>query len=266
MRRALTLCLVAVLVALAGCTGDGDSQTPDSPTTATTPTETPEPDPAPRAGQCHRLTWSQALSPVPGGATVRCGQRHTSQTYHVGTLRPRELEAVDSASVQERVARVCTTRLREHAGADERAMRLTMVQPVWFTPSLEQAALGADWFRCDLVVVQGPEQLMRLPRRTQNIAAQESVRMCSTAAPGSKGFARVTCASTHSWRAVDTVDIAGEDYPAAEAADAALDEACSAVALENAEDPLSYRWAQERPTKQQWKGGRRYGLCWVPSA
>ncbi|MGN0065693.1 MAG: septum formation family protein [Nocardioides sp.] len=262
-RHRLVVCLVAALLAVTGCSVGDDPGEKDS-TSAPTPTAPPEPDPAPRTGQCHRLSWEDALAPVPDSTEVRCGARHTSETFHVGSLRPRELDQVDSPAVQARVAEVCTTRLRRHAGADEQALRLTMVQPIWFTPSLEQAALGADWFRCDLVVVAGPEKLMRLPRRSAGIATDESVHMCSTSAPGTKAFARVTCGSRHAWRAVSSVDLTGEAYPSAEAADAVLDEACSDAALDHAEDPLNYRWAQERPTREQWRSGRRYGLCWVP--
>jgi len=203
---------------------------------------------------------------VPGETRTGCRTRHTSQTFHVGRLRPKELTSVDSPAVQARVAESCTDRLRRHVGADARALRLTMVETVWFTPSLEQAELGADWFRCDVVVVDAPEKLRALPRSTKGLAGREDVRMCSTAEPGTPAFKRVACGRRHSWRAVATVDLAGGRYPSAEAASAVLDDACRDVALDNAQDPLTFRWAEERPTRQQWRAGRRYGLCWVPAA
>lgn len=260
----LALALASVLV-LAGCSGTDDGGSGDRPDSSATPTEPPEPDPAPEAGQCHRMSWEAALSPLPGDTRVGCRKRHTSQTFHVGRLKPAELSEVDSPAVQARVAKVCGDRLRTHAGAEPGALRLTMVETVWFTPSLEQADLGADWFRCDLVVVDGPERLRALPPRTKGIASEEDVRMCSTAEPGSKEFQRVPCGRKHAWRAVASVDLAGDSYPSAETAEAVLEDACRDVALDNADDPLAFRWAEERPTKAQWKAGRHYGLCWVPA-
>jgi hypothetical protein len=44
------------------------------------------------------------------------------------------------------------------------------------------------------------------------------------------------------------------------------DDACKLEAQQRATDPLVYKWSFEWPTKTEWDGGRRYGLCWVPSA
>jgi hypothetical protein len=259
-------------LALVACTGEGADDASGGPSdggtsdgsTPSAPTEPAEPDPAPVAGQCHRLDWDSALSPLAGDTLVPCRERHTSQTFFVGRLRPAELAALDAPRVQSRVAEVCGRRLADHAGAGPAALRLTMVETVWFTPSLERADLGADWFRCDLVVVAGPERLMPLPRRSAGLATEESVQMCGTAEPGTRGFRRVPCARDHAWRALSSVDLPGKRYPGADALSAELDDACRDTASEHADDPLTFRWAEELPTRQQWRAGRRYGLCWVP--
>ena len=257
--------MVCLLLTLTGCSAPSSQDQPPAAGTAPSVTPSPSPDPAPRVGQCHRLTWDQAVSPVHEGRAVPCRTAHTAQTYYVGSLRLGRL-TVDAAPVQERVARACTRRLGAHVGADQRALRLTMVQPIWFTPSLEQVDLGADWFRCDVVALEGHEQLRRLPRQTRGIATDPAVAMCGTAAPGSAGFQRVACARAHQWRAVASIDLPGDRYPAEGAGLDALTNACRDAARDLAQDPLNLRWSQELPTRAQWRAGRTYGLCWMPAS
>ena len=89
MLRRVVVGVVAAL-ALSGCTssssdpGDAPTSTPtsSSPTT-TTP---PDPGPTPRVGECHDLSFRQAISVVGRTEPVRCRTRHTAQTFHVGRL------------------------------------------------------------------------------------------------------------------------------------------------------------------------------------
>jgi hypothetical protein len=43
-----------------------------------------------------------------------------------------------------------------------------------------------------------------------------------------------------------------------------MESRCRSVARSLAEDPLDFRWSEERLTREQWQTGRRYGICWVP--
>ncbi len=265
--RHLVILLVAGLLALTGCTGEAPDSTPRSESTsaATPTTPPPEPDAAPKAGSCHRLGWDDAVSPVaPADDASPCGRPHTSQTYFVGTL-PESVE-VDDTAAADHVERACTRRFAAHVGATARELRLTMLQPVWFTPDLEQADLGADWFRCDVVAVAADETLARLPKRTKGIAGQDAVAMCGTAQPGTPKFRRVTCSRAHAWRAAASVDLDFKKYPSAEQARSAMADACRSTAADTSADPLEFRWSEERPTRAQWRAGRRHGLCWVPTS
>ena len=89
--------------------------------------------------------------------------------------------------------------------------------------------------RCDVLAVASPGKLLRLPRRTKGWAGPA---MCATAAPGARGFRRVTCGATHSWRAVATVDIPGRRLPARGAVAARMDPVCRDVAADATDDPL----------------------------
>ncbi|WP_210504215.1 septum formation family protein [Nocardioides xinjiangensis] len=277
--------VVALLVALAGCTAspsqpgdDPGSPAPASPGSTSPgstapesapesePSVSPDPGPRPRVGECHALTFRQALAVVGRTAPVACRRQHTAETYFVGRL---DLETkagftrrVDSQAAQRQMRRACTTRLPRHLGRTPRDLRLSMVRAVWFTPSPKRAEAGADWFRCDVVAVAAPRALLRLPRTTRGWDAAPA--MCATAAPGTRGFRRVTCGADHTWRAVSTVDIPGARLPARAAIARRMDATCRDAAAGSADDPLEFTWAQESPTRAQWEAGQRYGICWVP--
>ena len=130
-------------------------------------------------------------------APVGCGRPHTAQTYFVGrldlTTKAGHVRRPDSRAAQRQARGACTSRLPRHLGRTPVQLRLSMAQAVWFTPSPTRAEGGADWFRCDVVVVASPRQLMRLPRRTKGWGETPAIGMCATAAPGTEAFRRVTC-------------------------------------------------------------------------
>jgi len=271
MRRVVAA--LAAAVVLAGCTPTADAPAPsDEPApaastrTETTPPDPPDPGPTPVLGECHALTFRQALAVVGRTAPVPCRRTHTAQTYFVGTLdlttKSGFTRRVDSQAAQRQMRTACTRRLPRHLGRTPRELRLSMVRAVWFTPSPARAEAGADWFRCDVVAVAGPRQLLDLPRRTKGWAAPA---MCATSAPGTPAFDRVACSRRHSWRAVATVDIPGRRLPAADAIAERMDPVCRDVAAGSADDPLDFSWSQESPTREQWEAGQRYGICWVPA-
>lgn len=273
--------IVAVLLAgllVAGCSSEDEPRQPTDPVgSSSSATTAPGGDtsapaapaqPTPRVGECHRLGFDAALAPTSQVPPVRCGRPHTAQTFHVGRLdlvRSGHRLAVDSPWVQQQARRQCTGRLASHLGSSPRDLRLTMAQSVWFTPTVEDAAAGARWFRCDLVVVAGPDRLARLPRRTRGTGGAPAVAMCATNRPGSEGFTRVACQRRHSWRAVATVDLPGKAFPSAGRAAEVMSGRCREAARTRADDPLDLDWSEERPTREQWRAGQRYGICWVPA-
>lgn len=269
--------LVAALVAgllLAGCTASPTSPpqapTPSStPTTSPTPTAPPDPGPTPKVGECHALTFRQAVAEVDRTEAVACRRKHTAQTYFVGRLRLQtpagRTRRVDSDAAQRQARTTCAARLPRHLGLPARELRLTMARAVWFTPSAKHAESGAGWFRCDVVAVAAPRQLLVLPRRTRGWGDATVVAMCATAAPGTKAFRRVGCGTRHSWLAVATVDIPGRRLPDRGAIADRMEGPCSDAARARADDPLDFTWSQESPTREQWDAGQRYGICWVPA-
>lgn len=261
---------LALALVLAACSASTEAPAPAATTSDQTPSPTPtvpaDPGPRPEVGECHALSWRQAVAPDARVDPVRCTRPHTAQTYAVGRL---DLDsgnlAVDSARVQQRVQRTCAERLPRHLGSTPRELRLTMAQAVWFTPSAEQVDAGASWFRCDVVVIAAARELLRLPTRTKGSGTSPAIAMCATAEPGTPAFARVACGRKHSWVAVATVDLVGAKRPSTQQVQSRMDPVCRDAARSRAGDPLDLIWSQESPTREQWAADRRYGICWAPS-
>lgn len=274
VRRRAGACLLAISLAVTGCSGseepDADRPSTSVGATAAPPTAPPPPKP-PKDGACYRLDFAEALAPTNNSKPRPCTRRHTAETYLVGTLETvvdGHLLAVDSDHVQQQVAAACPAALADFVGGDQAARRLSMIRPVWFTPSLRQSDRGANWYRCDVVVVAGAERLAEPDTSLEGALDREALRekyaMCGTAAPDSDDFERVICGAEHSWRAIRVVPYEPGAYPGVDAVKDALETPCSDAGLDVAEDPLDFRWGYEYPTKEQWEMGQTWGLCWAP--
>ncbi len=266
--------LVPLLLVGAGCSSSGDPEaSPEPSASASTTAEAPPPPAVPRVGECHKLTLDQATDPVDTTGPVPCRQPHTSVTFKVGRINPvadGHLLAVDSRTVRAQIAKACPDSPGSFVGGDLTAQRLSKFEVVWFSPSLEQADAGANWYRCDVVAVRTEGQLLSLPARLKGLLDQKGALdrfgTCGTAAPDKPGFDRVVCSERHTWRAVDVVDLPKDaGFVPADLA-ATGDDACKVIATDRADGDLKRTWSFERPTRAQWAAGQRYGYCWVPAA
>ncbi|MBE7323697.1 septum formation family protein [Nocardioides sp. Y6] len=274
--RALVALCCALLLLMTACTGDdgdtGEAGSDAAPTASPDSTAPPKPPRRPRVGDCHDLSWEEALSPVtPTETRVACKRRHTGVTFRVGRVprnRAGKQLPVDSVRVQRQVARACPDALPGFLGASQDEVRRSVLRAVWFTPSLAEAQSGAKWFRCDVVATGRVSRLAQLPARMRGALADDALRerfaLCATGEPGAS-FTRVPCSVAHTWRAVTTVDVEGDAYPGRRAVEDAMASACGDAATEAASNPLDVRWSQEAPTRRQWRAGQRFGYCWVPA-
>lgn len=264
----------ALTLALAGCSGGGDEPAAEPSPAPSTSTATPPPTatavPRPVPGACYALGFEEAVAPTTTTAASDCAQPHTSVTYDVGVLDTfvdGHLLAVDSEQVTAAVAAACPSGLASYLGTDEDGLRLSVLRPVWYSPTLEQSDAGADWYRCDVIAVVADQTLGELPPTMEGVLGTDAAAgwgLCGTDRPGATGFTRVACSADHTWRAVDVVDL-GSTYPGAEAAQAAGSEPCQTVAAGLADDALDYEWGYEWPTPEQWTAGQTYGICWAPA-
>ena len=272
------LVLAASLVLLGGCSGaPSASPTPTpspAPSTSSSPSAVPttaKPAPRPKVGACYRLGYEDAVAPTVGKKPSPCGRPHTALTHYVGTLDTLvdgHLLAVDSEHVQQQVATDCPRRFAAYVGGTLEDRRLSMLRSTWYTPTVEQASRGADWYRCDVIALARDGQLARLSGPLHGVlatsAGQDRYGVCGTARPGTSGFHRVICSAGHSWRAVRTVGFAAGRYPGLAQVRSAGQEVCKDAGRDAASDKLDFQWGYEWPTATQWSHGQTYGLCWAP--
>jgi hypothetical protein len=269
------IALVAVLAcALTACSGSRSSDpgaggTPVLRSPTPTPTETipPKPPKPPHAPACYRLAYADALAPTRTRKPVPCTGIHNAVTYYVG--RYQKSLAVDGDAVHRLEATACPRRFAAFVGGTPEYRRLSMLRPVWFTPTVEQASKGGHWFECvaialrddaHLALVQGPVQ--GVLNRTDG---RDHYALCGTAEPGSEGFQQRICAAPHSWVALRTIVFRPGRYPGIDRVRSAGQQPCKDAGANASSDPLNYRWSYQWPTLQQWKAGRTYGVCWAPS-
>lgn len=285
-RRPVTSALGALALVLTSCTTGADrpeAAPTSSPTAMSTPslsTAQPPPEPVvlpaearpPREGACYRIDFEEATAPTNDERPVRCTRRHTARTFFVGrldTVVDGHLLAVDSQAAQQQVQQACPRQLDRYTGGTDRERRLSRLEAVWFSPTLEQSDLGASWFRCDVVGLGRGHSLAPLPRGLRGVldrpGALDRVGLCGTAEPGSAGFERVICSRPHAWQAVTTIDIAGGPaYPGVGAVREAGESRCREFVREASGSPERFRYGWEWPTRKQWLHGQRYGFCWAP--
>lgn len=286
---AALLALVALVALVAGCQADSaESEAGSSASgtgtpsasggtldaTSATPSATPTPAravAAPRNRACYAYRYPAAIAPVTQGDPVPCAKHHTAITFSVGrldTVIDGHLVSVDSDRVRAQIASECPRAFVVFVGGTPEIQRLSMLRPVWFTPSVKESDAGANWYRCDVVALAADEELAPLTGRLKGVLARplarEQYAMCGTAEPGTAAFHRVICSAAHSWRAIATVDVPGKRYPGVDVAREAGQDRCRDAGLEVADDALNYRWGYEWPTAQQWRAGQHWGICWAP--
>lgn len=273
MRPLAAVPLLCAALALGACTSD--STTESAPEAAEQPTETASSSTAPtrpEVGECHQLSLEELLGSADTDPAVPCGEEHTSETVHVGTFTAAaagETETLTQDRANRVAARTCRTEAASYLGTEPGPLWLTRVEVFWFVPTPEEVDAGADWLRCDVVVLERGERLMQLPRSMQDaLRADRGGRyaLCGTARPGSKDFERVVCGERHSWRAISMIGVGdGERYPGAQAARSAGQDRCQAQARAAQGGALQYDYGWEWPTEAQWKAGQRHGYCWAPA-
>jgi len=278
---AIAVTVVAVVVgwrafeSQPGDGGAGPTPTPSAePTTEPSPHARPTPaqlPPAPREGACYRLGYADAVAPTTNQRDVPCRRAHTSVTFAVGeldTVVDGHLVTVDTERVRDQVSAACPRLFARRVGGTREQRQLSLLQPVGFTPTVEQSDRGATWFRCDAVAVAQGNRLAPIDTDLRGVLDTEQGRTrygrCAPAGPGESGFRTVICSNPHSWRAVRTVPLPRGRYPGAEAVRTAGTRPCRAAGRAAAGNTLDFEWGYEWPTPERWRQGRTFGICWVP--
>ncbi len=271
LHRTVAAALALLLLpALAACSS-GDPDTAPTPEPSVSVSSAPPAPASPKVDSCHRLSFEQAAEPVDSGPTVPCRSAHTSVTTKVGRLAPLvdgHLLAVDSRTVQAKLAKACPPTLGPYVGGDQTTQRLSRLKIVWFSPTVEQADAGANWFRCDVVGIRSDGRLLTLPARMKDVldapGALDRFGTCGTKDPAARGFQPVACSVRHTWRAVDVVDLPSDTRYLDKAASTSAEGDCKNTASDRAKGALTFEYSFVWPTRAEWAAGQRYGYCWVP--
>lgn len=269
MTRRTQVALVAAsllaLSTLTACDSNDDPASTPSKTVAAAPAK------APPVHACYNLDVAAGLELSNGAPRVSCRKRHTSVTVAVGRIKRTSKGKplpINSAKAQGQIARTCKAKVDTHVGGSTETRRLSRIQAVWFSPTSAQIETGARWFRCDLVIAGDHTHFAALPKKTRGLlSATKSLNKygtCGTAAPGADTFRRVACSAKHTWRARASITLAAGSKYLAKGAAKKADSRCRDIEARRAVTATHLRWSFEWPTKAQWIGGQRHGLCWTP--
>jgi hypothetical protein len=278
--------VATLALAATSCTSGGGSPkaepsvstsgSPSAGTASAGPSRPPRPvvPPAPENEACYRLSLGQLTRPTNTSDPVSCSKRHDAQTIYVGTLDTvvdGHAVTVDSDRVQKQLSTTCPAKLADYLGGSLSTRRLSRFGVVWFSPTLEQADKGANWFRCDAIAFARGDRLYGLPaphrlhKALEGGKALDTYGLCGTAQPGARDFERVICGLHHSWKAISTIGLAGgRTYPGVAAVRDAGDSTCKDQVRARNPSSLKYSYGWEWPTRKQWENGQHYGFCWAP--
>jgi hypothetical protein len=252
VRRTVTLLALALLAAACGSSGstDADRRTP------------------PRQGACRDLDAGDLAKPSNAGPVVPCTQRHTAQTFAVGTLPASTGSGYADARHGRFVYQACNQAFRDFVGLDESLAMRVQLSWAWFRPSERGWSQGARWYRCD--VVGGPDgakTLRPLPVDAQGLFSTDLPDAWLTCArgPSVPRSTKVPCSETHDWRAVSTIKVGQpkDPYPGDRIVQVLSRDRCSewvAAWTHYANDyDFGYTWFHAA----EWAAGNRRSVCWA---
>ncbi|MGN6161261.1 MAG: septum formation family protein [Marmoricola sp.] len=205
-QRGWAILVAAIAVIATACGGPKAHPAPK-------PKPTPPPA-APAVGACRNLTFASAAAASDDTPTVPCTSRHTAITVAVGTLvaksQVKHLD-INAPAVQQLLAVSCPHAVETYTGARAGIFDLSQIQAIPFVPTPTQIARGANWYRCDLVVLAAPNTLARV-LGTMHLALKPARALdrwgtCGNTSPSSASFRRELCSRPQHWRAVSQVSL-----------------------------------------------------------
>jgi len=256
-----TACAALLVLVLAGCTQAGGQDGTSSKAERTPP----------RLGACRALVPDDITQASNQTAPVGCSQRHTAETFAVGTF-PEKLADADNPDDRALGAYVydrCQQRFQEFLGGDESLVLRSTMTWAWFRPTKDAWADGARWYRCD--VVGGPidaSSYRSLPRTLRGFMSSRPDEDWTLCARGTKvaGSEKVPCSTKHDWRAVTTIKLGQPDdaYPGDRIAQIRSQQYCSdSVGAWLNYPATNYDYGVTVFHEAEWKAGNRRSICWA---
>jgi hypothetical protein len=206
----------------------------------------------PEVGSCHSTTYAESAAISDTDAPISCDRTHTSRTIAVKDLRGAAFH--DNETLAKAGYRACAPELVTALGSSASARAQSAYNFVFFTPTKAQIKAGARWVRCDIVLV-GVKTLLALPAaKTPALgAAPHASRLAQCIRATSKSSYRTACSTTHNYRAVGTVAVSGDGYPARSRFMKIAGQRCTAIV--GSED-----WYVSWPSQYGWVLGKERQL------
>lgn len=250
---ALSVLLLLLSVASAGCSDDG-------PTADVSP---------PVLGACRVLAPEDVAEASNSTEVVTCTEPHTAETYAVGDLPERFDDAdYDDTKLGGWAYATCSKGFQDFLGADESLVMRTIVSWAWFRPSEDAWDDGARWYRCD--VVGGGEQseeYVALPTTARGLLEGPPKDEWLVCANGETvaGSVKVPCTEPHTWRAVTTISLGdpADPYPGDEESETTTRKFCSTSVGAWLNYPVDYDFGYTWFHEAEWEAGNRRSVCWA---
>ena len=202
----------------------------------------------PAVGLCYDLTTKQANKASATQDSVPCDAPHTMMTIKVKRLS----KPVKWDSVYPRVVVSCYEALYDVLGSAKLA-GMSSYDLWWFIPTKEERAQGARWARCDVGLHKGTTGLGKLPTSValSGLPLDDSYARCLVG----KALNNTSCQMSHKFRAktaykLDRRASSREQY---------LKQGRRCARLTN-----SNRYAFDGPSKEEWKAGNHFMVCFKP--
>jgi hypothetical protein len=222
----------------------------------------------PRLGSCRLLTPADVRRPDNSSPVVPCRQRHTAETFAIGTLPASTGSSYDDRRHGAWVYHHCQQDFEHFLGVDDSLALRIRLSWAWFRPSQDEWAKGARWYRCD--VVGGADDATRyrpLPVTARGLFSRRQPDQWLTCARGATvtGSVKVPCSQQHDWRAVTAVKVGqpGDPYPGDRVVQVRSRDYCSDWVGAWMHYPTDYEFGYTWFHQAEWQAGNRRSVCWA---
>ena len=222
----------------------------------------------PKVGTCRDLVAGDLEAASNAAAVVPCTQRHTAETFAVGSLPASTGSAYGDKRHGAFVYAACTQAFRDFLGADESLALRIQLSWAWFRPSERGWGRGARWYRCD--AVGGPEgarQLRALPAELKGLFAtgQSDTWLTCAHGPTLASSTKVPCSQAHDWRAISTIKVGQPEdpYPGDRIVQVRSRDRCADWIGAWSHYPADYEFGFTWFHEAEWSTGNRRSICWT---
>ena len=239
------------------------SSAPTTEPTTTTKTKEPQLAAKPKVGNCYNTSKAQFRNQRDGSSPVACGRRHTAETFAVFSI-----SSFPTKRETDKVWRDCQPRFQRYVGD---AATLSKLDLTVILPSLDQAAAGQDWVRCDAIQKANYNTRVGAPRTgsLRGVLASgvpRQYRGCVKRWPKVDQAVHFTpCNEPHQAELIPESLFLGPPnapFPGVMTTQRRSKQFCEGVFQTYVPETLNYYYYYY-PTSSSWKSGSHNSTCWA---